>query len=347
MFSARNFLTLRFSTLRFPTLRFSALKFVGAVLAQAGFVAFAVGSLCFLLTRALPGDMSFRIAAGRYGYDRVDAQSAQAVSDELGLGRPVWQQWLQWLGDLAQFRLGESMVSGDAVMDELSHQLGATLQLSAAAWMLGLLLGLGLGVFAALKGGWAAKGVDGLCTLLRASPPFLLGIVLMLILAVQLQWLPVAGHGETRYIVLPALTLALALCAGVAQVVKARLLEVLASESFEYAQTKGLQRWPALLRHAAPALALPTLAYAGVQLVLLVEGVVVVESLFAWPGIGHALLHAVVARDVPMVQGTALVMGLLFVGLHALVDASVKVLDPRQDDAQQRQSTKLTQRAGL
>ena len=131
---------------------------------------------------------------------------------------------------------------------------------------------------------------------------------------------------------LPALTLALALSAGIAQVVCARLQQVLRSDAFEYAQTKGLPLAAALWRHAAPAVALPTLAYSGVQLVLLVEGVVVIESLFAWPGIGHALLHAVISRDVPMVQGTALVMGLLFVLLHAVVDLSVKLLDPRQRD---------------
>jgi peptide/nickel transport system permease protein len=313
------------------------LKLLGNALlrltAQAGFVAFAVGTLSFLLMRALPGDAAFRIAAGRYGYDMVDTAAAESVRKELGLDQSGWQQLLNWLGDLAQFRLGESMVSGIPVTEEIADLLGATLHLSVAAWLMALLLGCALGTAAALRGGWLARSINALCTVLRASPSFLIGIVLMLILAVHLKWLPVAGHGEADNIVLPALTLALALGAGIAQVVCHKLNQVMASDSFEYALTKGLPMRAALWRHAAPAVALPALAYAGVQLVLLIEGVVVVESLFAWPGIGHALLHAVVSRDVPLIQGTALVMGLLFVVLNAVIDLIVQLLDPRLRDA--------------
>jgi peptide/nickel transport system permease protein len=304
------------------------------LIAQAGFVAFAVGVLSFLLMRSLPGDAAFRIAAGRYGYDMVDAVSADAVRKELGLDQSGWQQLVNWLGDLLQFRLGESMVSGVPVLEEIGYQLGATLELSLAAWLMALVLGCAIGVISALRGGLLARGVDALCTLLRASPSFLIGVVLMLLLAVHLKWLPVAGHGEPSNIVLPALTLALALGAGIAQVVSHRLRQVMASDSFEYALTKGLPMRAALWRHAAPAVALPALAYAGVQLVLLIEGVVVVESLFAWPGIGHALLHAVVSRDVPMIQGTALVMAMMFVVFNAAIDLIVKLLDPRLHAAQ-------------
>jgi peptide/nickel transport system permease protein len=299
------------------------------LISQAGFVAFAVGVLSFLLMRSLPGDAAFRIAAGRYGYDMVDAAAAESVRKELGLDQSGWQQLLNWLSDLLQFRLGESMVSGVPVIEEIGYQLGATLELSLAAWLMALVLGCAIGVASALRGGLLARGVDALCTLLRASPSFLIGVVLMLLLAVHLKWLPVAGHGEPGNIVLPALTLALALGAGMAQVVRHRLAQVMASDSFEYALTKGLPMRAALWRHAAPAVALPALAYAGVQLVLLIEGVVVVESLFAWPGIGHA----VVSRDVPMIQGTALVMAMMFVVLNAVVDLIVKLLDPRLRDA--------------
>jgi peptide/nickel transport system permease protein len=167
------------------------------------------------------------------------------------------------------------------------------------------------------------------CTVLRASPAFLLAVVLMLVLGVHLDWLPVAGHGEAQHLVIPALALALTLLPGMTQLVRNRLQQVLASDAFEFAQTKGLPLYAALGRHALAPLALGTLAYAGTQLVLLIEGVVVVESLIAWPGIGHALVHAVVARDVPMIQGTALAMGLLFVLLNGLMDAAVQWLDPR------------------
>ena len=282
------------------------------------------------MTRALPGDAAYRIAAGRYGYDMVDTAAAEAVRAELGLDQPAWQQLLNWLGDLLQFRLGNSMVSGDPVMDEIAHQLGHTLQLSLAAWLMAILLGLLLGSWSALRGAhWSARWIQPLCTVLRASPAFVLGVVLMLALGVHLDWLPVAGHGEPIYLVLPALALALTLLPGMTQVVSQRLQQVLASDAFEFALTKGMPLRAALWRHGLPSLALGTLAYAGMQLVLLIEGVVVVESLVAWPGIGHALVHAVISRDVPMIQGTALAMGLLFVLLNGLMDAAVQWLDPR------------------
>lgn len=301
------------------------------LLGQGALVAGAVGVLSFAMTRALPGDAAYRIAAGRYGYDMVDSAAAEAVRAELGLDQPAWQQLLNWLGDLVQFRLGNSMVSGDPVMDEIAHQLGHTLQLSLAAWLLAMVLGLLLGTWSALRGThWSARWIQALCTVLRASPAFVLGVVLMLALGVHLDWLPVAGHGEPIYLVLPALALALTLLPGMTQVVSQRLQQVLASDAFEFALTKGMPMHAALWRHGLPPLALGTLAYAGMQLVLLVEGVVVVESLVAWPGIGHALVHAVISRDVPMIQGTALAMGLLFVLLNGLMDAAVQWLDPRQ-----------------
>ncbi|OYQ43009.1 hypothetical protein CHU94_01150 [Rhodoferax sp. TH121] len=300
------------------------------LLGQGALVAGAVGALSFVMTRALPGDAAYRIAAGRYGYDMVDTAAAEAVRAELGLDQPAWQQLLLWLGDLLQFRLGTSMVSGDPVADEIAHQLGHTLQLSLVAWLLAIVLGLLLGGWSALRSAhWSARWIQPLCTVLRASPAFIVGVVLMLALGVHLDWLPVAGHGDISHLVLPALALALTLVPGITQVVGQQLQQVLASDAFEFAQTKGMPLPAALWRHALAPLALGTLAYAGMQLVLLVEGVVVVESLVAWPGIGHALVHAVISRDVPMIQGTALAMGLLFVLLNGLVDTAVQWLDPR------------------
>lgn len=299
------------------------------VAGQAGFVAAVVGVITFLMMRALPGDAAYRIAAGRYGYDLVDTAAAEAVRRELGLDQPAWQQLARWLLDLAQFRLGNSMVSGDTVWHELSHHLAHTLYLAGVAWALSIVVGVSLGTLAALRGGWTARWVDSACTVFKATPAFLLGLVLTTLLAVQLQWLPAAGHGNVQYVVLPATCLALALSAGLAQVVQAQLSRILRRDYFEFALTKGLPMRAALWRHAARNLAVPVLAYAGVQLVLLVEGVVVVETMFAWPGIGHALVHATFGRDVPMIQGAALTMGILFVLFNALLDGLHRAIDPR------------------
>lgn len=305
------------------------------LLLQAVFVLLAVGTLCFVMAELLPGDAAYRIAAGRYGYDVVNTEIAEAVRAELGLDRSALARWAEWLGQVAQGNLGQSMVLGEPVLHLVTYQLGQTVWLSLVAWLMALALGLSLGLWTALHpNGWARQAVDSLNTVLRASPSFLLGVVLTTLLAVELGWFPVAGHEDADHVFLPALTLALALCPGFTQVVRDAALRLLGSDAFEFAQVKGLPLRAALWRHALPQILLATLAYAGVQLVLLIEGMVVVETLFAWPGIGHALVHAVIARDVPMIQGTALTMALLFVLLSGAIDLLLHTLDPRLADAQ-------------
>ena len=304
------------------------------LLLQVVFVLLVVGTLCFVMAEWLPGDAAYRIAAGRYGYDVVNTEIAEAVRTELGLDRPIWVRWNEWLLQLVQGQLGQSMVLGDPVLQLISYQLGHTLWLSLVAWLMAVGLGLSLGLWTAVyPNGWLRRTVDTINTVLRASPSFLLGVVLSTLLAVELGWFPVAGHEDASHVFLPALTLALALCPGFTQVVRDAALKLLYSDAFEFAQVKGLPLRAALWRHAMPHTLLATLAYAGVQLVLLIEGMVVVETLFAWPGIGHALVHAVIARDVTMIQGTALTMALLFVLLSGLVDLLLYAMDPRLKDS--------------
>nr|WP_240919622.1 ABC transporter permease [Oceanimonas sp. MB9] len=290
-----------------------------------------VGVLTFVLTQALPGDMAFRIAAGRYGYDHVNAAAAAAVQAELGLGLPAWQALGQWLWDLLQLDLGNSLVSGDPVIEELRHQLGHSFTLAVAAVGLSLLLGPPLGLLAGLRpGGRLDRLTLVLATVLRALPQFVIGILLVMLLAVQLGWLPAAGHGTAAHTLLPALTLALGLAAVACRVSRNAMQGVAGSAYYAFGRTKGLSEGRVFMRHGLRNVAVPVLAHQAMQLVYLIEGVVVVETLFAWPGIGHALVHAIVARDVPMIQGTALVLGLMFVLLNALVDLLCHRIDPRR-----------------
>ncbi|WMC10418.1 ABC transporter permease [Oceanimonas pelagia] len=300
-------------------------------LMQAVLVALMVGVLTFVLTQALPGDMAFRIAAGRYGYDHVNAAAAAAVQAELGLGLPAWQALGQWLWDLLRLDLGNSLVSGDPVIEELRHQLGHSFTLAVAAVGLSLLLGPPLGLLAGLRpGGRLDRLTLVLATVLRALPQFVIGILLVMLLAVQLGWLPAAGHGTAAHTLLPALTLALGLAAVACRVSRNAMQGVADSAYYAFGRTKGLSEGRVFMRHGLRNVAVPVLAHQAMQLVYLIEGVVVVETLFAWPGIGHALVHAIVARDVPMIQGTALVLGLMFVLLNALVDLLCHRIDPRR-----------------
>jgi len=317
-----------------PTLSTSFRPWAGLLLRRAVQVlllAFVVGTLCFVMARLLPGDMATRITAGRYGYDLVSNAAAAAVRAELGLDLPAWRALLAWWGELARLDLGRSLVTGDPVWREITHQLGATIDLSVTALVLAVVTGLPLGLWSGLHaGGWIDRLTLAMAVVLRATPAFLTAVVLMLLVAVKLGMLPVAGDDHAAGLLLPAATLALGLAAGLARVARGAMRDVATSPSFEFARTKGLSDGQALLRHGLRQAALPVVAYLGVHAVLLVEGAVVVETLFAWPGIGHALVHAVFGRDVPMIQGTALCMGVLFVAFNLLVDAACLALDPRR-----------------
>lgn len=297
---------------------------------QALFVALVVGILTFIIMRSLPGDAAFRIAAARYGYDLVDAASAAAVRAELGLDAPWLVALGQWLSQLFVGNFGTSVVSGKPVWNEAMHELGASVTLAAATLGLVALFGIPLGLVSGMRPhGWVDRASFAAATVLRALPPFALGLVLILIFSVQLGALPAAGHGDGRSLILPALTLALPLAATAARVVRESVVGVVSSAYWRFSRSKGLSGSWTLVRHGLRNLAVPMVAWLGVQGVLLVEGVVIVETLFARPGLGHAMVHAIFGRDVPMIQVTALLLGLLFVVFNTLVDAICMLIDPR------------------
>ncbi|WP_394689495.1 ABC transporter permease [Hoeflea sp.] len=307
-------------------------RILGFRLIQAGVVALIVGAATFVMMRALPGDLAFRIAAGRYGYDNTTAEAAAQVRDELGLDQGPLLAFLSWIGDIVRFDLGRSLVSGETIWSEIIHQLGASLQLAGAAVLLAVLIGLPVGIWCGLRAGSTA---DRLLILLssaaRALPQFLLGLVLIVIFAVQLRLLPAAGYGDLKHLLLPALTLALGLAAALARITREATHSVAQSSYYDFARWKGLNDSQVFFRHGLRNIAPPVLTYLGLQFVLLAEGVVVVETIFGWPGIGHALIHAIFHRDVPMVQGTALVMGLGFVLVNTMVDLAIARIDPRDE----------------
>ncbi len=292
-------------------------------------VSWGVGTLTFILMRALPGDMAYRIAAGRYGQDAVDTNAAELVRSELGLDQSPLLAYWHWLQDLLQLNLGTSLVSGGPVLHEVWHMLGHSLLLALTGLGLSVLIAVPLGLASAIQGGWLDRLTLALSTLIRAMPVFVLGLIGVMLFALELGWLPVAGFGTPVHLVLPALALALSLAAVSNRVISTEAKRILHSPFYEFAQTKGLSPTQAFLRHGSRNLAAPVVAFMGIQLITLIEGVVMIESLFSWPGIGHGLTHAVFARDIPVIQGTALMMGALFVALNTLVDLACHAIDPR------------------
>lgn len=294
-----------------------------------------IGIISFVMMQALPGDAAFRIAAGRYGYDVMDAQAAAAVRLELGLDQPIVQQLGKWLLQLTTFDLGTSLVSGAPVWQEVSTQLGASLALAFTAMAISLLIAIPIGLLSGLRSGGLLDRLSlGMSIIFRSIPAFALGVVLMLLLAVQFKLLPVAGYGELKHFVLPSLALGLSLAAVSNRVIRDAVASAVQSAWFQFARAKGLSQATAIRRHVVRNVAAPTVAYVGVQLAFLIEGVVIIESVFSWPGIGHALVHAIFERDIPMVQGTALTLGLIFVALNLIVDITCQLIDPREKAAQ-------------
>lgn len=297
---------------------------------QALIVAIIVGVVSFTMMQALPGDAAYRIAAGRYRYDMMDAAAAEAVRQELGLDRPWFAQLASWLGALATFDLGRSLVYGTPVIDEIATQLGYSLMLAAGAVFTSIIIAVPVGIAAGLRpGGMLDRATLSLSILIRAIPAFALGVVLVLIFSVQLRWFPVAGFRGPEYLILPSLTLGIGLASVSNRVVRDAVVEAMASEWRLFARTKGLSARTTLLRHVSRNASLPVVAYIGVQMAYLIEGVVIVETVFAWPGIGHALVHAIFGRDIAMVQGTALTLGLIYVVLNLLIDLACRGIDPR------------------
>ncbi len=283
------------------------------------------------MMQALPGDSAYRIAAARYGYDMMDAASADIVRAELGLDQPKTVQLLTWLGSLAQLDLGTSAVTGNPVSEELKVQLGHSLLLASAGVVVSLLIAIPVGIAAGLRPGGIVDRLSlGASIILRAVPAFAIGVLLMLALAVHMKLLPVAGFQSPRYLILPALTLGLGLAAVSSRVVRDAVCEAMSAEWRLFSRTKGLSSGHTLRRHVLRNAALPVVTYVGVQLAYVIEGVVIVESIFSWPGIGHALVHAIFGRDVAMVQGTALALGLLYVLLNLLIDLCCHGIDPRR-----------------
>lgn len=310
------------------------IRLLGFRLLQAVMVAVLVGALTFLLMTLLPGDAAYRIAAGRYGYDMVNSAAAEAVRAELNLDQPVLWRFVAWIGDLLTLDLGNSLVTGKPVTEMVAHELGSSVRLAVGAVLLSFFIGPPLGIIAGLRpGGLLDRGLLLLSTATRAIPHFVLGVILVLIFAVSLALLPSAGHGSFAHTVLPTFTLALGLAAVSSRVARDATVAIASSAYYAFGRLKGLGSSQVFMRHGLRNIGVPVVTYLGVQLVYLIEGVVVVETLFAWPGIGHGLVHAIVQRDVPMVQGAALAMGLMFVVLNTCVDLANHLIDPRRRDA--------------
>jgi ABC-type dipeptide/oligopeptide/nickel transport system permease component len=281
--------------------------------------------LVFAMLHLIPGD-PVRLLLG----DEAAPEDVARIRARLGLDQPVHVQFMRFAGHLLRGDLGTSLRSGIPVVVELGERLGPSLQLAAASVLVASVLGVLAGVVAAVRRGtW----VDTLAMLGAVSgvsaPSFAVALVLILLFAVGLEWLPVAGYGTWGHLVLPTATLGLHYAAVIARLTRASMLEILHEDFVRTARAKGLAEGVVVYRHALRNALIPTVTIIGLQVGALLGGSVVVETVFAWPGIGRLVIDAVKLRDYPVVQGAVLYMALTFVLCNLAVDLLYGALDPR------------------
>lgn len=291
-----------------------------------------VSTLVFLIMRATPGDPA-RLMLGDFATPEALAQ----LRAQLGLDRPLGEAYLGFLQDYARGDLGTSLSSRRPVIDEIAARAPYTLQLALAAMGFAVAVGLPLGMLAAVKRNSLLDHASMLAAIVGGSTPvFFLGLVLILVFAVHLRWLPAIGVGNpgdavslARALILPSLAVGAPTATILARMTRSSTLEVLGQEYIRTARAKGLAELAVLARHALKNASIPLVTVVALNVGYLVGGAVIIETVFARPGLGKLLVDAILFRDYPVVQGVAFVIAASFIVINALTDLSYVWLDPR------------------
>jgi peptide/nickel transport system permease protein len=295
-------------------------------------VLFGVSVLAFAIMHVVPGD-PVRLIAGPDAPEEV----VQRIRGQLGLDRPLHQQYLSFLGRALQGDLGRSLRSRAPVTDEILARFPATLELTTASMVVAVAAGIPLGLLAAVRRStWVDYLAMGTSLSTLSLPIFWVAIVAIWLFSLQLGWFPVSGRGGPvwewnglRHLALPALTLATASVAIISRLTRSGMLEVLAREYITTARAKGVPPLGVVGKHALKNALIPVVTVVGLQYGFLLGGAVVTETIFAWPGVGRLAMTAILQRDYPVVQGCVLLVAVLFVLINLGVDLLYGWLDPR------------------
>ncbi|MET7540441.1 ABC transporter permease [Streptomyces sp. NPDC005507] len=258
------------------------------------------------------------------------AQQESVLRHSLGLDRPLITQYLDYLWGLPRLDFGTSLFYNQPVREVLADRVPATLLLAAGALVVTLLIALPAGILAAMRRGRATdRSVISVVLLGQSTPPFWVGILLILVFAVGLHALPASGYGTFAHLVLPSITLSVYSVAVVARLLRSSLIDVLGSDHIRTARARGLGPVRTVLRHGLRNASLPVVTVVGLEVGSLLGGAILTEQVFSWPGIGQLTVQAISNRDFPLVQATVLVFAATFVVVNLLVDLSYGLLDPR------------------
>jgi peptide/nickel transport system permease protein len=292
---------------------------------QSVLILIGISFVTFLLLYVLPAD-PVRQIAGR----AATAETVESIRKELGLDQPFVVQYGRYLAGLARGDLGRSYLQRTEVSELIASRLPPTLLLMAAGIAAELAIGVTLGVIAALRRGRAADNVLMVASFVAVSAPqFVVSLLVLYVFAVQLGWFPIGGYGTAAHLVLPALTLGLLGAGWYARMMRSSMIDVLAQDFVRTARAKGLTRGRVILRHALPNAILPIIAMIGIDIGIFMGGLVVVESVFGWPGIGQLAWQAIQRVDIPIIMGVTLISATAIVLGNLLADIVTTFIDPR------------------
>lgn len=300
-------------------------RYLAQRLIQVGFVLVGVSMITFFLSFALPADPA-RMIAGR----SATPETVEKIRHELGLDLPLPVQYANYAWDLLHGRMGRSYAQKTEVTTLLASRLPATLQLAAAGIGFELLLAMPLGIIAALRKGRLTDQLTMVFAFFGVSAPqFALGLILLYLVGYKWALLPLGGYGSFAHIILPALTIGITGAGWYARVMRSSMLDALGQQYIRTAKAKGISRWAVVMKHALRNAILPIVAMIGLDVGIFMSGVVVVESVFAWPGIGQMAWQAIQLVDIPVIMGVVTVAAVAIVLGNLLADLVYPFLDPR------------------
>lgn len=302
------------------------LGFIVKRIFQAIFVVLAVSLIVSVAIR-MTGDPALMIAQGASTITEADLER---IREGLGLNQPFWLQYLQSLKGLMTWDFGNSFLGGTPVNLLIDKALPATMSLAFLSLALSIAISIPLGIWAAVSKGRLADQVIRIASLVGLSfPNFWLAMMLVLVLAVHLQWLPPSGMTGPSSYIMPALTMGVILTATNVRLVRTTMLDILNAQFIMVCRAKGLSEAKVLYKHALRNCAIPLITYFGLQFGGLLGGIVVIERVFDWPGMGSLALDAVAARDYPVLQAVIMILALMIVAVNLVVDIAYGIVDPR------------------
>jgi peptide/nickel transport system permease protein len=296
-------------------------------------VLLAVSLLTFLIASLLPGDLAYTILG-----DQATPENVAALRHDMGLDEPIWWRYLGWLAHVLEGDLGRSFRTGQTVLQAVADRLPVSFELMLFAQIIALAIGVPLAIIcAARSGGPFDRFMTGTAFAMLSVPAFLSAILLIYLFAVELHWLPATGYipftedpvGNLRFFVLPALTLGLAEWPGIMRVLRSDMIATLQEDYITLAKAKGLKPSRILFVHALKPSSLTLITITGINIGRLMGGTVIVETIFALPGIGRLLVGAIGTRDLIILQGTVLCIACGYVLMNFVVDMLYAVIDPR------------------